>query len=181
MCLAGALVASWSLTQEVTGSNILMTKIFIHWIQWKHLGKTQLTDFSGNDSVQNFIWDIDDAGLFTMYIRKMVHYGWVTSSSTIIPLCAQTMAPVPRGGRVSLLNQWVVGFWHDSCFNDNQVTHALYSYIHTYTISNIYTRHLKGFHRFIFTDKTYLKSRILFSSWHHSRGIYATFDASILE
>ena len=67
-----------------------------------------------------------------MYIRKMVHYGWVTSSSTIIPLFTQTMAPVPRGGRVSLFNQWIVGFWHDSCFNDNQVTHALYSYIHTY-------------------------------------------------
>ena len=59
--------------------------------------------------------------------------------------------------------------------------HCTLIYIHTYTISNIHTRHLKGFHRFIFNDKTYLKSRVLFSSWNHSREIYATFDASILE
>ena len=46
MCLAGAVVAPWSLTQEVAGSNpfTVMTNIFSHSIQriqWKHLGKTQ--------------------------------------------------------------------------------------------------------------------------------------------
>ena len=29
LCLAGAVVASWSLTQEVVGSNPLMTNIFV--------------------------------------------------------------------------------------------------------------------------------------------------------
>ena len=46
MCLAGAVAASWSLTQEVVGSSLLLTNIFCHWfrwIQWKHLGKTPLS------------------------------------------------------------------------------------------------------------------------------------------
>ena len=45
MCLAVAVIASWSLTQKVAGLNNLFKKIyFCHWIQqiqWKHLGKTQ--------------------------------------------------------------------------------------------------------------------------------------------
>ena len=38
MCLVGTVVASWSLTQEVAGSNPFNDKYFcyrIHWIQWK--------------------------------------------------------------------------------------------------------------------------------------------------
>ena len=38
MCLAGTVVGSWSLTQEVAGSNPFNDKYFcyrIHWIQWK--------------------------------------------------------------------------------------------------------------------------------------------------
>ena len=42
VCLAGAVVASLSLTLKVTSSNPFNEKYFIHWIQWKHLGKTQL-------------------------------------------------------------------------------------------------------------------------------------------
>ena len=36
LCLAGTVVASWSLAQEVPGSNtfVLMTNILIYWIQW---------------------------------------------------------------------------------------------------------------------------------------------------
>ena len=34
LCLAGAVTAIWSLTQEVAGSS----PFFSHWIQWKHLG-----------------------------------------------------------------------------------------------------------------------------------------------
>ena len=42
MCLAGAVVASWSLTQEMAGSNpfTVMTNIFT---EFKHLGKTRLS------------------------------------------------------------------------------------------------------------------------------------------
>ena len=44
MCLAGAVVASWSLMQEVAGSIpfTVMTNISHHCIQWKHLGKVQV-------------------------------------------------------------------------------------------------------------------------------------------
>ena len=48
MCLAGALVAFWSLTQEVAGSGY-------HWIcgiHWKHLGKTPLLKVEGMTSGQ---------------------------------------------------------------------------------------------------------------------------------
>ena len=47
MCLTGAVVATWSLTQEVVGF-IVMTNIFsywIQWIQWKYLEKTQNAGF----------------------------------------------------------------------------------------------------------------------------------------
>ena len=43
MCLAGAVVASWSLTEEVAGSSPVNDKYFLSricWIQWKHLRKT---------------------------------------------------------------------------------------------------------------------------------------------
>ena len=47
MCLAITVVASWSLTQEVAGwqvqAHLQIYKYFCHWIQWKHLGKTQMT------------------------------------------------------------------------------------------------------------------------------------------
>ena len=47
MCCAGAVVACWSLTQEVAGVRILLLycHFFCHWIQrihWKHLGKNPL-------------------------------------------------------------------------------------------------------------------------------------------
>ena len=47
MCLAGDVVASWSLTQEVVGSYpfTVMANIFSYWIQriqWKHLVKSQM-------------------------------------------------------------------------------------------------------------------------------------------
>ena len=45
MCLAGTVVASWSLTREVAGPNPFIDKCFCHrirWIHWKHLGKTPL-------------------------------------------------------------------------------------------------------------------------------------------
>ena len=43
MCLAGTVVAAWSLTQELAGLSLVNDKYFFintHWIQWKHLGKT---------------------------------------------------------------------------------------------------------------------------------------------
>ena len=43
--LAAAMITSWSLTQEVAGSNLFDNKYFSHWIrriQRKHLGKTQM-------------------------------------------------------------------------------------------------------------------------------------------
>ena len=51
LCLAGAVVASWSLTQEVAGSSPLtvMTNIFVTEFaefREKHLGKTQLLQMS---------------------------------------------------------------------------------------------------------------------------------------
>ena len=50
VCLACAVVVSWSLTQEMAGSNpfTLIPNSFsyrIQRIQWKHLGKTQLRCF----------------------------------------------------------------------------------------------------------------------------------------
>ena len=44
MCLASNVASSWSLTQEVTGSSPFTVMTNIHWIQWKHLGKTQQPD-----------------------------------------------------------------------------------------------------------------------------------------
>ena len=46
MCLAGAVVACWSHTQEVAGTRLVMTNIFVtefQRIQWKDLGKTPLS------------------------------------------------------------------------------------------------------------------------------------------
>ena len=46
LCLPCAVVASWSLTQEVAGSSPFNDKYFCYWIcwiQWKHLGKTPLS------------------------------------------------------------------------------------------------------------------------------------------
>ena len=47
MCLAGAVVAFWSLKQEVAGWQVQAfycnDKYFCHWIQWKHLAKTQIS------------------------------------------------------------------------------------------------------------------------------------------
>ena len=37
MCLAGAVVTSWSFAPEGAGSSPLNDKYFWHWIQWKHL------------------------------------------------------------------------------------------------------------------------------------------------
>ena len=48
MSLAGIVVASWSLTQEVTVRALLMTNSFCPWIrliQWKQLGKIPLGQF----------------------------------------------------------------------------------------------------------------------------------------
>ena len=47
LCLAGAVIASWSLIQEVAGSKPFYCNgeyfcPWIQWIQWKHLGKTQI-------------------------------------------------------------------------------------------------------------------------------------------
>ena len=46
MCLAGAVGASWSFTQKVAGDIFdpfyCKDKYFCHWIQWKHLRKTQI-------------------------------------------------------------------------------------------------------------------------------------------
>ena len=45
MCLSGTIIASWCLTQVVTGSSTFNVKLFCQWIQqiqWKHLGKTPL-------------------------------------------------------------------------------------------------------------------------------------------
>ena len=44
MCLAGALVASWSLTQEVAGSSpfTVMTNTFVTENLVKHLGKSSM-------------------------------------------------------------------------------------------------------------------------------------------
>ena len=36
------MIKSWSLTQEVAGSQNLFYENNCHWIQWKHLGKTQM-------------------------------------------------------------------------------------------------------------------------------------------
>ena len=54
MCLAGTVVASLSLTQEVVGWQVWPSycndKYFCHCIQqfqWKHLGKIQLNCFGG--------------------------------------------------------------------------------------------------------------------------------------
>ena len=50
MSLAGAVVASWSLTQEVAGGRFepfyCNDKYFCEWIKWKHLGKTQIGQIS---------------------------------------------------------------------------------------------------------------------------------------
>ena len=47
ICLAGTVVAAWSLTQEVAWWRVRAfycdDKSFCHWIQWKYLGKTQPT------------------------------------------------------------------------------------------------------------------------------------------
>ena len=45
MSLAGAVVASWSFTQEVAGSSHFVDNYFCHWIQWKHLGNSPLGRF----------------------------------------------------------------------------------------------------------------------------------------
>ena len=62
MCLAGTVVASWSLTQEVAGqqvrAHLLKWQIFCHWIQqiqWKHLGKTQLNCQTCSRNLTNFL------------------------------------------------------------------------------------------------------------------------------
>ena len=45
-CVAGTVVTSQSFTQEVSGSNNLFKHIiFFPWIQWQHLGKTQIPYF----------------------------------------------------------------------------------------------------------------------------------------
>ena len=51
MCLAGDVVASWSLTQEVAGLSpfTVMTNIFVsQFVEFseKHLGKTQMTVYN---------------------------------------------------------------------------------------------------------------------------------------
>ena len=64
MCLAGAVIASWSFRQEVAGSSLLMTNIFCHWIRWmkwKHLGKTPMRCEKWNGKAQlKSTWDFHD-------------------------------------------------------------------------------------------------------------------------
>ena len=43
ICLAIAVIASWSLEQEVADSSPFTDKYFCHWIQWKHLAKTRIS------------------------------------------------------------------------------------------------------------------------------------------
>ena len=43
MCLAGTVIATWSLTQEMAGSNPFTVMTNIQRIQGKHLGKIQVS------------------------------------------------------------------------------------------------------------------------------------------
>ena len=76
MCLAGAVVACWPLAQEVAGWQgfecfYWMTYFChqIHWIQWKHLGKTQIASLAW--------W------LLSRSVLKHVH-SWVFSPSRFL-------------------------------------------------------------------------------------------------
>ena len=80
LCLAGDVVASWSLTQEMAALNpfTVMTNIFSHWIQriqWKHLKKTQLVFFS-----------LCTCSMLLVYLPLIA---W-TSGAYIQPNCCQT-------------------------------------------------------------------------------------------
>ena len=84
MCLAGAVVISWSLTQDVAGSNTftVMTNIFsyrIQWIQWKHLGNIQMLNF-------NFDFDVDGRckpTLSALHFNRII--SWVDQRLEIRP------------------------------------------------------------------------------------------------
>ena len=76
MCLAGALVASWSLTQEVTGSNILMTKVLFTEFSENIWGKLNWP-ISQEMILCRPLYDTSmmPGCLQSTHIWKMVHYG----------------------------------------------------------------------------------------------------------
>ena len=97
MCLAGTVVASWSLTQEVASSSpfTVMTNIFCHWIQWKHLGKTQLCvqtkrSIAVTDNCADMVTDLNTTGPISAskavpqtFLRSQFNQKSVTSVSVI--------------------------------------------------------------------------------------------------
>ena len=73
MCLAGTVVASWFVTQEVAGSSHFNNKYFCHWIcriQWKHLG---------------IVW-IFFAGVIACHLFTRYRYFWFLCDYDIYPL-----------------------------------------------------------------------------------------------
>ena len=79
MCLAGAVVQSWSLSQEVASSSHCDDKCFCYWIQWKHLGKTS-TRWSNIPS--SFRRKIQDPPLFLKFSTS----GWTEKNFQILIL-----------------------------------------------------------------------------------------------
>ena len=69
MCLAGSVVASWSLTLEVARLQVwtlyCIDKYFCHWIQWKHLGKASVVCWIPRKTAQCF---------FTSFYVYTIHF-----------------------------------------------------------------------------------------------------------
>ena len=113
-CLSGAVVAFWSLTQEVAGPALLMTNIFCHWILWKHLRKNPLSqDWTAS------LPTLDPPKIFNPHLKvwKIIHisfmiFGIIISQYVLCkvlftksPHCAQRTASCTKP------------FENDVCFN----------------------------------------------------------------